>query len=194
MTQALAPVPATPAHFRRVASSYATGIAIVTTCHDGSHHAMTANSFTTVSLNPLLVSVCVQRGTRFHEAVVPAGSWAASFLTARQAELARWFATPGRPLADQFAGIPTLTGDNGALILAESLAAITATTVSKVAAGDHDILIAAVSGLMDRQVRPADSSPVSAGQPDPDDGPTVYFHSAYGSWLRGSQDQPNIKR
>jgi flavin reductase (DIM6/NTAB) family NADH-FMN oxidoreductase RutF len=181
MAEALTRLALTSRDFRRVASNYATGIAIVTTLHDGAHHAMTANSFTTVSLDPLMVSVCVQQGTRFHDAVTSCGCWAASFLSSEQAQLARWFATAGRPLADQFSGIPTLSSSNGSLVLSGSLGAIAASTVTTVAAGDHDILIGVATELLGRP-----------GEPAPDALPTVYFQSAYGSWLRGNPDQPNI--
>ena len=51
-----------PEQFRRAVSRYATGIAIVTTVTDGVDHAMTANSFTSVSLDPLLALVAAQPG------------------------------------------------------------------------------------------------------------------------------------
>ena len=47
--------------FRRIVGRFATGITVVTTVVDGVDHAMTANSFTTVSLEPLLVLVCVEK-------------------------------------------------------------------------------------------------------------------------------------
>ena len=53
---------------------------MVTTAAGEIDHAMTANSFTSVSLDPLLALVCVERDSRFHEAVLAADSWAVSFL------------------------------------------------------------------------------------------------------------------
>jgi flavin reductase (DIM6/NTAB) family NADH-FMN oxidoreductase RutF len=138
---------------------------------------MTANSFTTVSLDPLLVMVCAQHGTRFHEAVIEAGHWAASMLSADQVPVARWFATRGRPLDHQFAGIPTLTTGRGALILRDALAAVAATTQQVVPAGDHDILISQVTSLHLSRT---------------DLEPTVYFRSAYGSWSPAGADAPTI--
>ena len=58
------------ADFRAAASQFATGITVVTTVLDGVDHAMTVNSFTSVSLDPLLVLVCAERSTRFHDAVL----------------------------------------------------------------------------------------------------------------------------
>lgn len=157
-------LPLDAASFRRVSARYATGIAVVTTVVDGVDHAMTANSFTSVSLEPLQVLVCVQRDTRFHEAVTRSGVWAASLLAAGQEPLAKWFATRGRPLAEQFRGIGTTRGQSGALVLTDAIAALQAHTVATIAAGDHDILLGEVSALH-----------LAEHLPDP----LLYFASAY---------------
>ena len=155
----------TAAQFRRATSRYATGIAIVSTVDEGIDHAMTANSFTSVSLDPLLALVCVERDSRFHAAVLAAGRWAVSFLPSAGGEqTARWFATRGRPLAGQFDTVRTHRGANGCLLLADSLAGLELTTDQVITAGDHDILIGAVTDVH-----------------DPLDGvdPTVYFASRF---------------
>ena len=135
--------------FRRATARYATGIAIVTTVADGVDHAMTANSFTSVSLDPLLALVCVERDSRFHAAVLAAGAWAVSFLPEGQEATARWFATRGRPLTGQFDRVPTRHAANGCLLLTDALAALEMTTQQVVPAGDHDVLIGAVTGIHD---------------------------------------------
>jgi flavin reductase (DIM6/NTAB) family NADH-FMN oxidoreductase RutF len=157
----------TAEQLRRAAAQYATGVAIVTTCVGGVDHAMTANSFTTVSLEPLLALVCVERDSRFHDAVLPANAWAVSFLAEGGEATARWFATRGRPLAGQFDAVPTRRGANGCLLLADALAGLELRTTQVVPAGDHDILLGAVTTVHE---------PVqdSAGP-----GPTVYFGSRF---------------
>ena len=55
--------------FRTVMGRFATGVTVVTAVQDDFDHAMTANSFTSVSLEPPLVLVCVEVDSRFHEAV-----------------------------------------------------------------------------------------------------------------------------
>jgi flavin reductase len=127
---------------------------------------MTANSFTSVSLEPLLVLVCVEKDSRFHEAVLAAGFWAASFLPEDGEKTALWFAKRGRPLAHQFDGHPHHRGSNGAVLLTDRLAALEVTTTAVVAAGDHDILIAKVDEIHD-----------PSGQRDP----TIYFGSRFRS-------------
>lgn len=152
--------------FRRAVGRYATGIAVVTTAIAGEDHAMTANSFTSVSLDPLMVLVCVERDSRFHEAVLAAGFWSVSFLPEGGETTARWFAQRGRPLAGQFSGHVCQRGRNGAMLLSHRLAALEVRTTEVVRAGDHDILIATVERIHDPEVS-AD--------------PTVYFASTFRS-------------
>jgi flavin reductase (DIM6/NTAB) family NADH-FMN oxidoreductase RutF len=139
----------TAAQFRRATARYATGIAIVTTLADGVDHAMTANSFTSVSLDPLLALVCVERDSRFHAAVIGVDAWAVSFLPEGQEATARWFATRGRPLEGQFDRVPTTRAANGCLLLTDGLAALELRTEQIVTAGDHDILIGVVTQVHD---------------------------------------------
>lgn len=154
----------TPERFRRATSRYATGIAVVTTVVERTDHAMTANSFTSVSLDPLLALVCVEQDSRFHEAVLASGVWSVSFLPAGTEDRARWFATRGRPLSGQFDGVPTRRGANGCLLLGDALAGLELATEQVVPAGDHDILVGAVTAVHDR------------AQPD---GPLVYYGSTF---------------
>ena len=135
--------------FREVVSRFATGITVVT-CVDaaGVDHAMTANSFVSVSLDPLLVSVCVERGSRFHAAMAETDRWAVSILTPQSQGAARWFATRGRPLAGQLDRVPHHRGErSGAALLDDALAAIETTTWATYDGGDHDVVLGEVVAL-----------------------------------------------
>ncbi len=158
------PLPPTADQLRRAAARYATGIALVTTRANGLDHAMTANSFTTVSLDPLLALVCVERDSRFHDAVLAAGVWSATFLAADAQDAARWFATRGRELAGQFDRIATRRGHNGCLLHAEGLASLEMRTEQVIAAGDHDILLGTVTAVH---------------EPQDAHGPLVYYSSGF---------------
>src|SRR6266511_1971378 len=81
---------------REVMSQFATGITVLTAAGDCGH-GMTANAFTSVSLDPPLVLCCVARPARFHESVLCAGSFGVSFLAADQESVARYFADKRRP-------------------------------------------------------------------------------------------------
>ena len=174
------------ARYRRAVSRYATGIAIVTTVVDGVDHAMTANSFTSVSLDPLLALVCVERETRFHDAVLEGGAWAVSFLPAGAEATARWFATRGRPLAGQFDSIAVHRGATGCLLLAGALAGLELRTEQVVPAGDHDVIIGRVTEIHDPPgapppgADPPGAPPPGGGRPDYRAAdPTIYFASEF---------------
>ncbi len=134
--------------FRRALAKYATGVTVVTTRVDGVDHAMTANSFTSVSLDPMLVLVCVERTVRFHEAVLQSGLWAVSVLGEDDREAAEWFALRGRPLTGQLERFPHTSGPwTGAAVLASALASLEVRTTAVHDAGDHDIVVGEVMAL-----------------------------------------------
>lgn len=143
-----------PGEFRRAMSRYPSGVVVVTTVVDGFDHAMTANSFTSVSLDPPLVLVCVERSTRFHEAVLAADQWAVSVLDRDHADAARWFAHKGRPLEGQMEKAPFHRGANGVPLIDGALATFEVTTTQVSPAGDHDIVVGEVTSL---QVGDSDS-------------------------------------
>ena len=138
----------TAAEFRAAAGQFATGVAVVTTRIDGNDHAMTANSFTTVSLDPMLVLVCVDKGTRFHDAILGAGTWVVSVLPAEAREAAVWFATKGRPLVGQLDHVEHhhRSGD-GVAVLSSALSVIECATWATYDGGDHTIVVGEVSAL-----------------------------------------------
>ena len=82
-----------PAAFRRATGQFATGIVVIAATVEGVTHAMTVNVFSSVSLDPLLVLVCVEKAARFHGAMLAAGTWAVSVLSEDAEKTARWLAT-----------------------------------------------------------------------------------------------------
>ena len=131
--------------FRRVVGRFATGVTVVTTCVDGVDHAMTASAFTSVSLDPVLVLVCVEKDARFHDAILESGSWAVSVLAASGRRAAEWFATRGRPLVGQLDRVAHHRGAiSGAALLDDSLAWMQCRTTAVYDGGDHDVVLGAV--------------------------------------------------
>jgi flavin reductase (DIM6/NTAB) family NADH-FMN oxidoreductase RutF len=154
-----------PIEYRRVVGRFATGVTVVTAVVDGEQHAMTCNSFTSVSLQPVLVLFCAEKVARFHDIVLSAGQWAVSVLATGQQDLSRRFAIRGRPLEDQFSDVPHTPGPaTGAAVVKGALAALECRTVSTVDAGDHTVFVGEVLG-------------VSA--PAPDGAPLVYYEGRY---------------
>ena len=158
--RAVTAVPAVPgvesavpvADFRRVMGNFATGIAVAATTDRGTHYAMTVSAFTSVSLDPLLVLICVEKTARFHEAVSSSGAWAVSVLAEDAEATSRWFAEKGRPTHAQFAGYPHHPGAvTGMPVLNDAIAVLECRTRSWHDGGDHDILVGSVVGVWAEQ-------------------------------------------
>jgi flavin reductase (DIM6/NTAB) family NADH-FMN oxidoreductase RutF len=155
----------TTAAFREAVGRFATGVTVVTTTADGVDHAMTANAFTSVSLEPLLVLVCVEKAARFHDAMLRSRAWGICVLDASAREASTWFATRGRPLENQFARFPYFRGERtGVPLLTGSLATLECGTQAVYDGGDHTIVVGRV---------------LSVGTPLPDGRPLVYYQGAY---------------
>lgn len=137
---------------RRVFGRFTTGVTVVAT---GGHtpHGMTANSFTSVSLKPPLVLICVLREAAMHKAILDRRSFAVSVLAARQEGLARYFADRQRPHGDQeFALIDWSPGRfTGSPVIANALAWVECSLTATYDGGDHSIFLGEVldMGLRD---------------------------------------------
>lgn len=126
--------------FRRAMSCFATVVVVATTVLDGRDYVMTANSFTSVSLEPRMVLVCVGRGPRFGRAATQSRTWAVSVLYANHGDTAKSFATRGQ--ADPLDEVRYTRGRcTGAALLADSIATFECRVSSIVLAGDRDIVI-----------------------------------------------------
>jgi flavin reductase (DIM6/NTAB) family NADH-FMN oxidoreductase RutF len=154
--------------FRAALGRFATGITIMSTLQDGVAHAMTANAFTSVSLDPPLVLVCVDKGVRMHDAVLDCGYWAVSVLGADQQPIAERFAHSGRDLYTQFDGIDTVPGPKtGCLVIEEALSWLECRTWATHPGGDHTIVVGEVLAL--------------GHAPGPEEPGLVYFSGRYRS-------------
>jgi flavin reductase (DIM6/NTAB) family NADH-FMN oxidoreductase RutF len=128
--------------FRQVCGKFASGITIVTVLDStGAPHGMTANSFTSVSMNPPLVLVCVDHRARILEHFHISYHFAINILSAGQRPLSDRFAGSGY---DRFAGVDWKPGETGVPLLPDVLGSIECARQNVVTAGDHDILIGEV--------------------------------------------------
>lgn len=154
-------VPGDPAgaDLRRTMARFPTGVTVVTTRGEqGVRHAMTANSFTSVSLEPPLVLLSVARRARFHAPLTASGEWAVSILAADQQPLAEHFSRSGRDLATQFDEVATVAGPvTGLPLLPGALGWLECRTAELVPAGDHTLVLGEVCdarpnpALLDRE-------------------------------------------
>lgn len=149
-----------PRDFRRTCGQFATGVAVACIFgSDAAPHGLTVNSFTSVSLNPPLILICIGHDSAILDLFRQQARFGLSFLRAEQRDLSNQFATRGR---DRFQGVDWHTGSSGVPLLNDSLADLECALEQSVTAGDHDILIARVS-----------HSVIHGGLP------LLYFNSAY---------------
>ncbi|WP_018719940.1 flavin reductase family protein [Salinispora fenicalii] len=132
---------------RAVMGMFATGVTLVTSGAD-LPHGMTANAFTSVSLEPALALVCVKRTAVLHSTILTQGSFAVSILGSDQEGLARYFATSSRPRDErEFETVRHWSGRHtGAPIISGSLAWVECKLAAVYDGGDHSIFLGSVLG------------------------------------------------
>jgi flavin reductase (DIM6/NTAB) family NADH-FMN oxidoreductase RutF len=130
---------------RSVLGQFATGVTVVAAGSEAPC-GMTANSFTSVSLDPPLVLICVTRGSELCEAMHRECCFAVSVLAAHQEELARYFANHARPRgAAEFANVRWSPGPaTGAPVLDDALAWLDCAVTTSYHGGDHEIFLGSV--------------------------------------------------
>jgi flavin reductase (DIM6/NTAB) family NADH-FMN oxidoreductase RutF len=131
------------ANFRAALGQWPTGVTLVTTVHDGTWHGVTASSFSSVSLEPPLVSVCLARTAFVHDLVLGAGVFGVTVLAKDQAELGQRFARFD-PTVDRFAGDEWVTAQTGVPLLGSALAWLDCRIAAAHEAGDHTIVVGEV--------------------------------------------------
>jgi flavin reductase (DIM6/NTAB) family NADH-FMN oxidoreductase RutF len=153
--------------FRRAMGRFVTGVSMLTTRSRDVDYAMTASALTSVSLEPLLILVCIEREARFHDTVLEAGFWGVSVLSARDRSAADWLATRGRPLHGQLDLIAHHHGPKtGVALLDDALSTFECRTTAVHPAGDHSIVVGEVVSV---------ASAIHSGEA------LVYYRGRYGN-------------
>ncbi len=138
--------------FRAVLGRFATGVTVVTTLDkNGNDAGMTVSAFSSLSLDPPLVLICIGHSASIYASLAAATHFTANILTEDQEVLARRFAeqTP-----DRFEGIGYERGQNGAAVLDEVLGYVECEVIDRHPGGDHDIIIASVEAASFREGKP----------------------------------------
>ena len=131
-----------PTLFRRACAQFATGVAIASAMDEqGQPHGMTINSFTSVSMEPPIVLICIDRASNLLAVFERAKQYGLSFLGEPQQGLSTRFAQRGQ---NRFDGVAWMTGASGVPLIPGALAQLECRITRSIAAGDHDILIAEV--------------------------------------------------
>ena len=155
-----------PAEFRKLLGRFTTGVTVVTLhLPDGRAAGMTANSLASVSLQPPLVSVCIDHTAELYDALLKSPGFVINILEASQESLARRFAA--RHL-DRFNGVGYQTSPGGHPVLDGVLAWIECAPHASFPGGDHTIVVGSVlrGGTTDRA-------------------PLVYYRGGYTDLTRG---------
>lgn len=146
--------------FRTTLSRFASGVTVVTTKDAaGNLYGITVSAFSSVSLDPPLVLICIENTAGSIDALTAAKMFVVNILNSDQAELSERFASPA---ADKFAETEHELNIDGIPVIANCLANITCTVVETYEGGDHTIFIGRVEEIA-----------VSDGDP------LIYFRSGY---------------
>ncbi len=131
-----------PMLFRATMGCFTTGVTVITTAVADQAYGITANAFLSVSLDPPLVLVSVNRQGRMHQRLLDNGYYGVSILSEQQEKLSRHFS--GRPVE----GLePVYTWKQGIPLLVDSVASIVARLVEAHPAGDHTLFLGQVEYL-----------------------------------------------
>lgn len=146
--------------FRLACAQFATGIAIASTLDDaGQPHGMTVNSFTSVSMHPPQVLICVDITAGLLPIITKRGGFGLSFLAEHQQDLSSRFARRGQ---NRFESTPWIAGQSGVPLIPGALAHMECRIDQTIHTGDHAILISRVI-----------AADISSGRP------LLYFERGY---------------
>ena len=115
-------MPFNPNDFKRAMGQFASGVTVVTTKHGDTPIGITASSFTSLSLDPPLVLVSLNKKLFTHNVIAESGFFAVNVLSARQLEIGMRFAGMRPEIKDRFAGLDIHIAETGAPLLPDSLA------------------------------------------------------------------------
>jgi 4-nitrophenol 2-monooxygenase / 4-nitrocatechol 4-monooxygenase, reductase component len=137
----------TPDEFREVISHFATGVTIVTAVDGGRHYGTTASAVTSLSLEPPMLLICMNKESETGRAVAASGHFAVNILGEGQAALAERFAQKG---GDKFGGVATSGGQWGEPLIDDALATLECRVVEQTSGGTHVVFFGEVEAASAR--------------------------------------------
>lgn len=129
--------------FRAAMRRFPTGVTIVTTVVKGKPYGFTANAFTSVSIDPPTILICVNRQASAHPMISQSSIFCVNILAREQVEIARRFADPALRSA-RFEGIATHAAATGAPVIDDVLAFVDCELAEEQTAGTHTIFLGTV--------------------------------------------------
>jgi flavin reductase (DIM6/NTAB) family NADH-FMN oxidoreductase RutF len=141
-----------PKEFRKVMGQFATGVTVVTTrTPDGRPHGLTANAFMSVSLDPPLVVVSIDKKADTHKYIRDSGVFCVNILKEDHQHISEKFASKD---PDKFEGIAHADIHTGAPVFDDALAWIDCEVVDEFEGGDHTLFLGKVTALEHRGGKP----------------------------------------
>jgi flavin reductase (DIM6/NTAB) family NADH-FMN oxidoreductase RutF len=135
-----------PEDFKGALGSWAAGVTVVTTRHDGHVYGLTVSSFSSLSVDPLLVLVCIMNTNRLMEMLRHSQKFAVSILAEGQDEISGYFSKSGREPVKRFEDFGTIEWKTGSPIIEGAIAHLDCEVERLEAGGDHTIAIGRVVG------------------------------------------------
>lgn len=133
-----------PEQLRQAMRAWTTGVTVVTAIHEGKRYGMTVNSFTSISLDPPLITVTLKQLTHTHELVEKSGEFSMTILSDKQGDLSDRFAGKIPDIEDRFEGVPTEKMLIDAPLLKGGTAFLNCRVVNSIPAGENTLFIAEV--------------------------------------------------
>ena len=134
-----------PTELRSVLRLWASGITVVTAGRGEMLHGMTVSSFSSVSLDPPLISVNIEQRTRTYVLMTEAGAFAVNILASGQQDLARHFGGGVPDSESRLEGVPYRLGKNGSPLLEGCLASVECRVHATLPAGTHTVFVGKVT-------------------------------------------------
>jgi flavin reductase (DIM6/NTAB) family NADH-FMN oxidoreductase RutF len=137
---------------RRVMGHFATGVTVITTlAKDGKLHGLTANAVSSLSLDPPLLIICVDKKAESYSCFEDSKVFTVNILSDDQEDLSRRFAVSG---GEKFEGVAYRRGANGAPILQGALAHLECKVYAAYEGGDHTIYLGQIDEAETREGKP----------------------------------------
>ncbi len=129
---------------RRAMRAWTTGVAVVTAAYAGEQYGMTVNSFTSISLEPPLISITMKQLTHTHDLAVKSGMFAMTVLSSEQKELSERFAGKFPNVVDRFDGVETDRLEIDAPLIKNGMAHLNCRILHSIPAGENTLFVAEV--------------------------------------------------
>ncbi|MBT3240395.1 MAG: flavin reductase [Chloroflexi bacterium] len=139
--------PLSEKQIREVMRNWATGVTVVTSNHSNQNHGMTVSSFSSISLEPPLVMIALERSTRTRQLVIDSKAFGITILSENQQEISNQFAGWVTDEGDRFEGLETFTLDSKSPMIKGGLGYMDCKVESVYEVGTHTLIIGEVTSI-----------------------------------------------